>query len=221
MLPPLVPPLPPGAAAKPPSSFFVPPPAAQRPAPISSPAQELASQPFDTGAPAQILAQESPVRDDPQAASQNFSLAPENGMGQPAGQSRPAEGRRSSGFGQWLNNGSRLTDNQAGAPAPEAPAGPARQPGAWQGLQLYGQAAQQQPWDFQPPQTTAGHEPTGGDMFTAYASLVKPAQHTTEPSPGQGIGAQQPGLAGVLGPSFPTRAGTPAIDGEEMKEIEL
>ena len=185
MLPPLVPPLPPGAAAKPPSSFFVPPPAAQRPAPISSPAQELASQPFDTGAPAQILAQESPVRDDPQAASQNFSLAPENGMGQPAGQSRPAEGRRSSGFGQWLNNGSRLTDNQAGAPAPEAPAGPARQPGAWQGLQLYGQAAQQQPWDFQPPQTTAGHEPTGGDMFTAYASLVKPAQHTTEPSPGQ------------------------------------
>ena len=221
MLPPLVPPLPPGAAAKPPS-FFVPPPAAQRPAPISSPAQDLASQPSDTGAPAQILAEESPVREGPQAAHQNTSLAPENGVGQPAEHSRPAEGRRSSGFGQWLNNGSRPTESQAGAATAEAPAAPARQPGAWQGSQLYGQAAQQQqPWDFQPAQATAGHEPASGDIFTAYASFVGPAQGASTPSPGQGIGAQQAGLASVLGPSFPTGPGTPAMGGDEMKEIEL
>ena len=220
MLPPLVPPPPSGSAAKPPS-FFVPPTAAQRPAPISSPAQELSSQPFDTGAPAQILAEQSAVRDAPQAALENSSLAPENGTGHPADYSRPAEGRRSSGFGQWLNNGSRPTDNQAGAPMTEAPAGPARQPGAWQGSQLYGQAAQQQPWNFQPPQRASEQEPASGDIFTAYASLVKPAQQTSAPSPGQGIGAQQLGLTGVLGPSFPTRANTPALDGEEMKEIEL
>ncbi len=217
MLPPLVPPLPSGSVAKPPS-FFMPPPAAQRPPPITSPAQELASQPFNTGVPAQILAEQSPVRDAPQAALQNTSLAPENGVGQPAEHSRPAEGRRSSGFGQWLNNGSRPAESQAGASASEAPA---RQPGAWQGSQLYGQAAQQHPWNFQPPQPAARHEPASGDIFTAYASLVKPAQGAPAPSPGQGIGAQQPGLTGVLGPSFPARAGTPAMDGEEMKEIEL
>ena len=221
MLPPLVPPAASGAAARPPSSFFVPPPAAQRPAPISSPAQELASQPFDTGNPAQILAEESPGREGPQAGLQSTLQAQENSVGQPADHSRPREGRRSSGFGQWLNNGVNASDGQAGAPPPEAPAGPGAQPGGWQGPQLYGQASSQQPWDFHVSQPPARQEPVSGDIFTAYTSLVEPAQQTSAPSPGQGTGAQKQGLTTVLRPNFPARTGTPAIDSEDMKEIEL
>lgn len=221
MLPPLVPPALSGAAAKPPTSFFVPPPAAQRPAAISSPAQDLASQPFDTGAPAQILAEESPVKEHPQAALPSTFQSPENTAEQPVGHFRPGEGRRSSGFGHWLNNGVKAAEGQAGAPPPEAPTGPAAPPGIWQGSQLYGQAALQQPLNFQPPQPTAPHEPASGDIFTAYASLVEPAQRAPAPSPGQGTGAQGLGLTSVLGPSFPTRAGIPAMDSEDMREIEL
>ena len=221
MLPPLVPPALSGAATKPPGSFFVPPPAAQRPAPTSSPAQELASQPFYTGAPAQIFAEENPVKEHPQAALQSTFQAQENNVEQPVGQFRHGEGRRSSGFGQWLNNGMKEAESQASAPPPAAPVGPAAPPGMWQGSQLYGQAAQLQPLSIQPRQPTAQHESASGYIFTAYASLAEPAQRAPAPSPGQGIGAQELGPTSVLGPSFPNRAGTTAVDNEEMREIEL
>ena len=220
MLPPLVPPAVSGAAARPPSSFFVPPPAAQRPAPISSPAQELASQPFDTGNPAQILAEESPIREDPQAPLHS-TLPQENATEQPADQSRPREGRRSSGFGQWLNNGASALESHAGAPPPEAPAGPGGQPGGWQGSQAYGQASSQQPWDFHTSQPPARQEPLSGDIFTAYASLAEPAQQTSVPSPGQGTRGQDVGLSAMPQPNLPAGTGTRVIDSEEMKEIEL
>ena len=184
------------------------------------------------GAPATILAEESPVRDNPQETLQKTSQPAQNTMEQPACQFQPGEGRRSSGFGQWLSNGAKPlespAESQAGAPSPEAPPGSAAQLDNWQGSQPYGEGAQQQQWGLKPSQPSVRHEAVGTNIFTAYASGVEPAQHTGAlawqnplPMPAQGMTAQSVTFQSMPGSCFPAEAGAPAIDSGEMKEIEL
>ena len=182
--------------------------------------------------PATILAEESHVRNTPQEALQKTSQSAQNTVDQPAYQFQPGEGRRSSGFGQWLSNGTKPlespAESQAGALSSEAPPGPAAQPDNWQGSQLYGEGAQQQQWGLKPSQPSVRHEAVGTDIFTAYASGIEPGQHTgalawQNPSsmPAQGMTAQSVTFQSMPGSYFPAEAGAPAIDSEEMKEIEL
>lgn len=225
MLPPLVPSAPSTAAGRPPGSFFMPPlSAAQQPSLARSPAQDLASQPFDTGAPAQILAQESPISTQgPLPGTNEPSQACE---AQPAAQLHPVEGRRSSGFGQWLNNGITQAESQG---ADAIPPGCFAREGTGQGAQPHKQGSeQQQSWGLAPAQPAFRGEPVGGNMFTSYASVVEPVQHAENHArqahallPGQGGEGQPAAYPGGPGCGLPAGGGAPAIDSKEMKEIEL
>lgn len=226
MLPPLVPSAPSAAVAKPPGSFFVPTPAAQRSNPAISPAQELASQPFDTGAPAQILAEESPIREDSQGALQATYGALQAVPGPPVEGYQAGEGRKSSGFGQWLSNGGAPGDSQAVMSASQAPPGSFAQPEVFgQGSQPSAQGQQPQQWSLQPAQPSSAQDAGGRDVFAPYAAVMEPVQNAgtqgwqAHATPGQSMPPQAPTFPS--GPAFGFPGGTAAPRNEEMKEIEL
>ena len=164
MLPPLVPSAGSAAAAKPPGSFFMPAPAAQQPSAVRSPAEELADQPFDTGAPAQILAEESPVRDAPLGQHQDMQGSPQNAGGLQAEPPQFSAARQSSGFGQWLSSGMPQAESQGLVLGPQANAAPqvpfSSAPGVKPGAQLVTGTDGGQPWRPEPPQ--AAFQGAGG-----------------------------------------------------------
>ena len=238
MLPPLVPSAGSAAVAKTPGSFFMPGPIAQQPSAARSPAEELADQPFDTGAPAQILAEESPVRDAPLGQHQDMQGPPQDAGGLQAEQLQFSAARQSSGFGQWLSSGAPQAQSQGPVPAPQASAAPQAPflsaPGVRPGAQLMTGSGGGQPWMPELPQAAlqgaegaGGHsrmpEPTqqgpqaalaSGDPYASYASVVPHAQPAGYPAAQAQASLPGQGVASLSagfpsGPSF----GSPAAAG--------
>ena len=238
MLPPLVPSAGSAAVVKPPGSFFMPAPVAQQRSAAQSPAEELADQPFDTGAPAQILAEESPVRDAPLVQHQDMQGPPQDAGGLQAEHPQISAARQSSGFGQWLSNGAPQAQSQGSEAAPQASGAPQAPflsaPGVRPGAQLMTGSGGGQPWMPELPQAAfqgaegAGGQSRmpksmqlgpqaaspGGDLYSSYASVVPPAQHASYPAAQAQLSvpgqAVRPLSAGSpSGPSF----GSPAAAG--------